>query len=192
MVKQTDHKKKYSVEFKSSSIDKNKFRAEPTCVKIKLEKHGDLSEKKIILGKVKENKLREDNITYFPVSKVSKKVLTNSIDEMGTKVLKRKQMSESSTNSKQSDSITSVIPVITISTTESDDEMLRPPKLSNEQQSNKNAEKTCNKQELAKQAKRISSELKSLRRQSSVESINENKASKEKKNEEGHKYQYSL
>lgn len=90
---------------------------------------------------------------------------------------KKKQKSQSSTQSKQSDSIGSVIPVITISTTESDEDMFSKQKMK--------------KEKIEKQKPR-SADLKSLRRQSSVDSINEQKSPKEKKSEEGPKYQYSL
>lgn len=98
-------------------------------------------------------------------------------------ILTRRQTSESSTQSKHSDSIGSVIPVIMISTTESDDEILESKKVKVAEINIKNEEKSV---------KKSSSELKALRRQSSVESISEKKDSKGDKEEQGHKFQYSL
>lgn len=114
--------------------------------------------------------------------------------------IQKKQSSESSNLSKQTDSIGSVIPVITISTTESDDEILQTinneQKIINENQNEKNNEKVAesvtNKNPKSNlKRNRNCSDLKSLQRQSSVDSINENKSSKECE-DTGHKYQYSL
>ncbi|XP_045458452.1 transmembrane channel-like protein [Melitaea cinxia] len=114
--------------------------------------------------------------------------------------IQKKQSSESSNLSKQTDSIGSVIPVITISTTESDDEILQTinneQKIINENQNEKNNEKVAesvtNKNPKSNlKRNRNCSDLKSLQRQSSVDSINENKSPKECE-DTGHKYQYSL
>lgn len=105
-----------------------------------------------------------------------------------------KQTSESSVQSKQ-DSIGSIIPVITISTTESDDEILHTKKeKSKEDNVNEQKRKENFKGDVDKDSKKIrcSSELKSLQRQSSVDSSSEHKMVKEKKPNDGHKFQYSL
>lgn len=91
------------------------------------------------------------------------------------KKITRKQTSESSTQSRQSDSVGSVVPVITISTTESDDE--KDKRGENDKVSKKSS-----------QGVKSPSDPKSLRRQSSVDSTNEHKNSKEGKHGEGHKY----
>lgn len=117
--------------------------------------------------------------------------------------LSRKQTSESSNQSKQSDSISSVIPVITISTTESDEEIRQHSKADDIIRSLESNNMTKEKIEIKKHDQRdslkrikCSSDLKSLQRQSSVDSINDNKpmkATSGKNDEEGgHKYQYSL
>lgn len=101
-----------------------------------------------------------------------------------------------SVQSKQ-DSIGSVIPVITISTTESDDEILH---AKNEKGKEDNVKEKKRKENYKGEGSidkgckktRGSSELKSLRRQSSVDSSSEHKMVKEKKPDEGHKFQYSL
>lgn len=112
--------------------------------------------------------------------------------------IQKKQSSESSNLSKQTDSIGSVIPVITISTTESDDEIVQTinneQKIINENQNEENdvPEIATNKNPKSNlKRNRNCSDLKSLQRQSSVDSINENKSLKECE-ETGHKYQYSL
>ncbi|XP_023937963.2 transmembrane channel-like protein [Bicyclus anynana] len=113
-----------------------------------------------------------------------------------------KQDSKSSSLTKQTDSIGSVIPVITISTTESDDEVLqtvdtketcsKQDKAVNEEKCNHKSNEHENTRICVKRTRNCS-DLKSLQRQSSVDSINENKSSKESAFEEsGHNYQYSL
>ncbi|CAG5003308.1 unnamed protein product [Parnassius apollo] len=188
VVKIADHKKKSNVEFKHNENEVAKQRTEP--VKIKIEKIGERTEKKAILEKFKEDKIIEED-TISLSYKTANKELTRKKDETLEKKINKKQTSESSTQSKQSDSISSVIPVITISTTESDDEILQPSRIS-EETNNKKIEYQPKEEEPAKKSKRNTSELKSLRRQSSVDSINENKVYKGKMSEDGHKYQYSL
>lgn len=106
-----------------------------------------------------------------------------------------KQTSESSVQSKQ-DSIGSVIPVITISTTESDDEILHTKNEKGKEDNVKEKKRKDNKAEgsIDKGNKQTtgSSEVKLLRRQSSVDSASEHKIFKEKKPNDGHKFQYSL
>lgn len=108
-----------------------------------------------------------------------------------------KQTSESSVQSKQ-DSIGSVIPVITISTTESDDEILQATKEKGKEDDNvkeKKRKDNCKGEtSIDNGSKKIrgSSELKSLQRQSSVDSASEHKMVKYKKPDDGHKFQYSL
>lgn len=113
---------------------------------------------------------------------------------MKEKSIGGKQTSESSVQSKQ-DSIGSIIPVITISTTESDDEILHAKKEKDKEDNVKEKKKKDNcKSETNNGSKKIrsSSELKSLQRQSSVDSVSETKMVKEKKPDDGHKFQYSL
>ncbi|XP_038216690.1 transmembrane channel-like protein 3 [Zerene cesonia] len=109
------------------------------------------------------------------------------------KKLNRKQTSESSNQSKQSDSISSVIPVITISTTESDEDII---KNSNITKNKENIQEIHveNKSHVERLRKtKNNSDLKSLQRQSSFESIHENKiTTNDKFDKEGYKYQYSL
>lgn len=98
--------------------------------------------------------------------------VTTQVDEVNEKKVNKKQMSETSTHSKQSDG-GSIIPVITISTTESDDDFIH----AKEKKDDSGAKKQI--------------DLKSLRRQSSVDSSKEHKVER-KRPEEGHKFQYSL
>ncbi|XP_068630050.1 transmembrane channel-like protein [Battus philenor] len=174
--KNSDIRKRPTVEFKPDDNELIKHRIEQTCLKVKIDKVGERTEKKAVLEKLKEDKIVEEDITSLP-SKASNKDPENNKD-INDKKINRKQTSESSTYSRQSDSISSVIPVITISTTESDDEIVHIPKAIEVQKH--------------ETAKRSSPGLKSLRRQSSVDSINDNKPHKEKKSDDGHKYQYSL
>lgn len=106
-----------------------------------------------------------------------------------------KQTSESSVQSKQ-DSIGSVIPVITISTTESDDEILHTKKEKGKEDNVKEKKRKDNSMSETSidGSKKIrgSSEFKSLQRQSSVDSTSEHKMVKDKKPDDGHKFQYSL
>lgn len=130
----------------------------------------------------------KDQITEEQSSKHKSKVAdVESCHEK--KKLSRQQTSESSTQSRQSDSIGSVIPVITISTTESDDELLQAKKQCKEIHVK---EVKGSEERTPKKEKKATSELKSLRRQSSVDSIKEQKIPKKIKEEGGHKYQYSL
>ncbi|CAK1588444.1 unnamed protein product [Parnassius mnemosyne] len=181
VVKMADHKKKSNVEFKPSDSGLAKQRTEPVKIKI---------EKKAILEKFKKDKIIEEDTSSLSYKTANKEITEKNYETLEKKINK-KQTSESSTQSKQSDSISSVIPVITISTTESDDEILQPPRISEEANSKKSEYQT-KKEDLAKKSKRHTSDLKSLRRQSSVDSINDNKAHKGKMSEDGHKYQYSL
>ncbi|XP_060809817.1 transmembrane channel-like protein [Amyelois transitella] len=187
VFKNTPIKKKNSVEFKTDDIEKAKFRPENTGLKVKLETIDDRTEKKAILEKQKE-----DCLTHKKPLKL--KSLTSSSEGCSTEstldeTLNQKQTLKSNKPRKQSDS--TVIPVITISTTESDEELLQSKKdLSDKSKEHKRTEgSAC---ESLKKVKKNSSDSKSLRRQTSVESINEQKQPKEKKTEDGHKYQYSL
>ncbi|KPJ00551.1 Transmembrane channel-like protein 3 [Papilio xuthus] len=185
----SDHKKKSNVEFKSNDSDIAKYKSEQGCLKVKIDKLCERTEKKAILEKLKEDKIIEEDLTSLPSKTIIKE--SNSRNESRKKSFDTKQTSESSTYSRQSDSISSVIPVITISTTESDDEQLHYPKVVGEHKKDRNNTDSNPKQEISK-TNRSNSDLKSLRRQSSVDSINDNKTPKEKKTEDGYKYQYSL
>lgn len=185
----SDHKKKSNVEFKSNDNDIMKYKSEQGCLKVKIEKLCERTEKKAVMEKLKEDKIIEEEFTSLPSKTIIKK--SNSNNDGRKKCFNRKQTSESSTHSRQSDSISSVIPVITISTTESDEEQLQYPKVVGEQKKNRSDINSSPKEELSK-TNRSSTDLKSLRRQSSVDSINDNKTPKEKKTEDGYKYQYSI
>ncbi|KAL0902128.1 hypothetical protein ABMA27_000072 [Loxostege sticticalis] len=186
IFKHVDNKKKSNVEFKTDS-------GKPRMVdykglKVNIEKEEDRSEKKANIEKQKQE-VGVDPPTAI-VSTTAEEV------DRGNKRMDRKQTSESSTQSRQSDSIGSVIPVITISTTESDEEILQSNKEKKESKSTKqkpqDIKDSTTVHEGLKRMKKSSSDLKSLRRQSSVESISEKNLPKDKKPEEGHKYQYSL
>lgn len=169
-----DKKIRNSVEFKTDVTKKQKINEIfNKGLKVKLEKVDDRTEKKAVI---------EKQIQDAKEAKKTKIVKELSKENKNGKKINEKQTSQSSTQSKQSDSIGSVIPVITISTTESDEEML-----SHTDNDDKNGQKVKSEEKPRK-----TPDLKSLRRQSSVESISENKPSQEKRHEEGHKYQYSL
>ncbi|XP_045541983.1 transmembrane channel-like protein [Papilio machaon] len=185
----SDHKKKSNVEFKSNDSDITKYKSEQGCLKVKIDKLCERTEKKAVLEKLKEDKIIEEELTSLPSKTIIKE--SNTKNDGRKKSFDTKQTSESSTYSRQSDSISSVIPVITISTTESDEEQLQYPKVVGEQKKDRSHTNSNPKQELSK-TNRSSSDLKSLRRQSSVDSINDSKTPKEKKTEDGYKYQYSL
>lgn len=186
IFKHVDNKKKSNVEFKT---DNGKPRmVDYKGLKVNIEKEEDRSEKKANIEKQKQE-VGVDPSTAI-VSTTAEEV------DRGNKRMDRKQTSESSTQSRQSDSIGSVIPVITISTTESDEEILQSNKEKKESKSTKqkpqDIKDSTTVHEGLKRMKKSSSDLKSLRRQSSVESISEKNLPKDKKPEEGHKYQYSL
>ncbi|XP_073957195.1 transmembrane channel-like protein isoform X2 [Choristoneura fumiferana] len=116
---------------------------------------------------------KDDRTDKAAVEKRNSEVPKSSqVDKAIAKKVNKKQTSETSTHSKQSD-VGSIIPVITISTTESDDDFIH----------------VKEKKEEPSTKKQI--DLKSLRRQSSVDSSKEQKVER-KKSEEGHKFQYSL
>ncbi|KAF9421726.1 hypothetical protein HW555_002407, partial [Spodoptera exigua] len=168
-----DKKVKNSVEFKTDGPKKQKINEIfNKGLKVKLEKIDDRTEKKAVIEKQIQD---AKEATKPKIVKEVPKEKTNG------KKIHEKQTSQSSTQSKQSDSIGSVIPVITISTTESDEEVL------SHKDNNEKSDQKVNDDSKPKKP----SDLKSLRRQSSVESISENKPSHEKK-QDGHKYQYSL
>ncbi|XP_049885402.1 transmembrane channel-like protein [Pectinophora gossypiella] len=179
--KPLDQKKKNNVEFKTETEDtKHKDN-----LKVKVDKE-ERSEKRP--ARHEEKRVAE--------------VIDEAKPKPEDKQLQRKQTSESNT-SKQSDSFGSVIPVITISTTESDDEVLQSKKgkdVKEKKKDVKDKEKDTKdkhsdikgKNESKSKKGKSSGDLKALRRQSSVDSSNEPKMPKEKKGEEGHKYQYSL
>lgn len=167
-------KKRNSVEFKTDNSKTQKINEK--SLKVKLEIVEDRTEKKAIIEK--------------QIQDAKNAVIPKTIDEIPKEMVKskkiqKKQVSETSTQSRQSDS--TVIPVITISTTESDEEGLA---TSEKKSKNGEKDKTKHKTEIKP---RRTPDLKSLRRQSSVESINGHKPpTQETKKEEGHKYQYSL
>ncbi|XP_034839613.1 transmembrane channel-like protein isoform X1 [Maniola hyperantus] len=177
-----EYKRKSNVEFKNVNNSKRKYEDNKHCVK---------SEKSDI-NSVHKNA----SIEKFNKTNVDEDINSNTENII-------KQDSKSSNFSKQTDSVGSVIPVITISTTESDDEVLQAMDTkkiivgkkdgANQKEDD---DQTYNKQETSKvglKRNRNCSDLKSLQRQSSVDSINENKSPKEYKYEEaGHTYQYSL
>ncbi|XP_045784064.1 transmembrane channel-like protein isoform X2 [Maniola jurtina] len=177
-----EYRKKSNVEFKNVSISKRKHEDNKHCVKPG-KSDTNSAEKNACIEKFSKTNVDEDTNTN-----------TENI---------KKQDSKSSSFSRQTDSVGSVIPVITISTTESDDEVLQTietkDKIIGEKDEvvqKEDDDETYNKQETSKvglKRNRNCSDLKSLQRQSSVDSINENKSPKEYKFEEtGHNYQYSL
>ncbi|CAH2247433.1 jg4991 [Pararge aegeria aegeria] len=184
-----EFKKKSGVEFVTDNNMKLKYEDNKQCIKSEYpDTNGALQEDAI--GKCSKATANEDTNNG------------NIIDEKNNdKKFKQKQDSTSSSLSKQTDSIGSVIPVITISTTESDDEVLQTidnEKTDEEGKEDKKEEhdEKNNKHDNATvglKRNRNCSDLKSLQRQSSVDSINENKSPKESKfDESGHNYQYSL
>lgn len=185
VFKHAENKKKGNVEFKADG-SRPKL-TDIMGLKVKLEKEDDRSEKKANIEKQKQEKGKEKP------EKTAEEV------NRGNKKMDKKQPSETSTQSKQSDStIGSVIPVIMISTTESDEETLQSQKSKGETDE-ETKETTERKNEPSasteglKRMKKSISDMKSLKRQSSVDSFNnEQKYPKEKKADEGHKYQYSL
>ncbi|XP_063838119.1 transmembrane channel-like protein [Ostrinia nubilalis] len=183
IFKHVDNKKKSNVEF---NIDDSKPKLADKGLKVKIEKEDDRSEKKANIEKQKQDLVRVDSL---PTSKK-----TTEDEYRGKHRMDRKQTSESSTQSRQSDSIGSVIPVITISTTESDEETLQSKKSKGAIKKPHDIEDSniAKASETLKRMKKSSSDLKSLRRQSSVESITEKKLPKDNHSEGGHKYQYSL
>ncbi|XP_063632944.1 transmembrane channel-like protein [Cydia splendana] len=129
------------VEFKTQASDENKL-------KVKVDKE-DRTDKAAVEKRNNETKSR---------------FVTTQVDEVNEKTSKKDALER-----KQSE--VSVIPVITISTTESDEDLKREYKKSGD---------SSKKQQ----------DLRSLRRQSSVDSVKEK--TEKKKPEDGHKYQYSL
>ncbi|CAH0401812.1 unnamed protein product [Chilo suppressalis] len=182
IFKSTENKKRNNVEFKTPGDENHKIN-EGKGVKLKLDKIINYPEKKI----KDENQDNEKEDLDTPTEKNTKS---------HTK-FERNQTSESSTQSKQTDSISSVIPVIKISITESDEEdkNSKTSKVSSEESSKQykeEAKSTDSSVSSLKKVKKSCSDLKALRRQSSVDSMSEHKVSKDKKSEDGHKYQYSL
>ncbi|GBP97586.1 hypothetical protein EVAR_70341_1, partial [Eumeta japonica] len=184
---------------------KFEFKQEKSKLKetIKLHEKSESStfsnEDKALAYRVKKEIMKRSPTKYKFVSEI----MTEEIDEMRyceqkespNKMLSKKQISDPSAHTNQSDSIGSVIPLITISATESDDEILqtkiKKAKGKLEMTKALYEKKYETTQSPAKNHQKGHSELK-LRRQSSVDSINEQKPSKTKKAEEGPKYQYSL
>ncbi|XP_046977613.1 transmembrane channel-like protein [Vanessa cardui] len=193
-IKKTEVKKKSSVEFKTEGnlvVNLEIESPEGNTIVNNVEDNGVIEKRMKRNPDIKDIKNNATDDKYVPKKR-------NSND----KCIQKKQSSESSNLSKQTDSIGSVIPVITISTTESDDEVLQTINSEKNVIENKGSE---NKKEVVHEKgenknsrsnlrrNRNFSDLKSLQRQSSVDSINENKSPKEKKTEDiGHKYQYSL
>lgn len=187
--KKIEHKKKNSVEFKTDDLEKRKRKDDSTTAN--LEAVNEPTDKKVVAQK----QLKDRIATIVTKSKPPKQDEFEK-DKNVDKKVNEKQTSESSTQSRQSDSIGSVIPVIMISTTESDEEALQP----EEKRDTKTKERKHKEyvklsrgiDDNDKKNKKSSSDSKSLRRQSSVDSIKEQKPTKETKPEEGHKFQYSL
>ncbi|XP_045509876.1 transmembrane channel-like protein [Colias croceus] len=145
----------------------------------------DKNSKQAVEKSIKTNGNKEDNT----------KTDVKSANFNADKKLHRKQTSESSNQSKQSDSISSVIPVITISTTESDEEIIQNSNITENKEKTQeiNPENKSRAQKDQLRKTKNSSDLKSLQRQSSFESIHENKiTTNDKFDKGGHKYQYSL
>lgn len=184
-----EHKKKNSVEFKTDDLEKSRRIGDN--LKVSVEAVSEPTDKKAISHK----QLKDTIATIVSKSKSPEQEDTKKVQNEDKKI-NEKQTSESSTQSRQSDSIGSVIPVIMISTTESDEEALQ----SDEKRDTKTKERkhkeyvklSRGNDETDKKSKKSSSDSKSLRRQSSVDSIKEQKSAKEIKPEEGHKFQYSL
>ncbi|CAG9781757.1 unnamed protein product [Diatraea saccharalis] len=183
IFKSAENKKKNNVEFKTHSDENNKV-TNTKIVKLKFQKLDDHAERNVAEERQDPVKQNLESDPPEEITKVHKK-------------FDKKQTSESSTQSKQSDSIGSVIPVIKISITESDEEekQNKQAKINTEKEPSqyKPDTKTSDPSVSSlKKVKKSCSDLKALRRQSSVDSINEHKMPKEKKSEDGHKYQYSL
>ncbi|XP_075991461.1 transmembrane channel-like protein [Anticarsia gemmatalis] len=174
IISRQEPKKRNSVEFKD---DGKKHKSGEESLKVKLEKVDDRTEKKAVIEKQMQD--IKDGVKPKIVGETPK-------ERYAHKKYNEKQASESSTQSRQSDSVGSVIPVITISTTESDEEVL-----TKKEKKSKNGDKEKVKHK-SEGKPRKTPDLKSLRRQSSVESITETKPATQDKQEDGHKYQYSL
>lgn len=187
--KNFEHKKKNSVEFKTDDPEKPERR--DTNLKVSLEAVNEASDKKAIAKK----QLKDRITTIVTKSKSPKddefKKVTNE-----DKQINEKQTSKSSTQFRQSDSIGSVIPVIMISTTESDEEALQPEEKKDvktkERKHKEYVKLSRGNDENEKRIKKSSSDSKSLQRQSSVDSYKDQTSPKEIKPEEAHKYQNSL
>lgn len=183
ILKRGDRKNITSVEFTNES----KLKTSEDSLKVASDKREELDcfSKAQIIASVTEQSY--SNIDHYEGFK------DNTVKE---KNIGGKQTSESSVQSKQ-DSIGSIIPVITISTTESDDEILHTKKDKGKEDNvkEKKRKEICKGEiSIDEGSKKIrgSSELKSLQRQSSVDSASEHKTVKEKKPDDGHKFQYSL
>ena len=194
IAKNSELKKKNSVEFKTIE---NFNRSDHVT-------RDDFKEKDSLIYKLEKN--RNEDI-HFKVSNTKEKVTNESKPQRkhdsSDKFKQKKQSSESSNLSKNNDSIGSVIPVITISTTESDDEFLQGAKnckasinTDNEKESRreKPIESKSREQKQRGNLKRNKncSDLKLLQRQGSVDSINEKNPKEKKVEDSGYKYQYSL
>ncbi|XP_045490237.1 transmembrane channel-like protein [Pieris rapae] len=167
-------------------------------------KDNEIKKRSLVEFKTKINELlTEVRQTSQEITDIDVERKPQAEKEIVHRKLSRKETSESSNQSKQSDSISSVIPVITISTTESDEEILQQTKAGNVVLSIKSKNISKENEENKKHDKRdslrrikCSSDLKSLQRQSSVESINDTKLIKDilgkKDGDGGHRYQYSL
>lgn len=170
--RENDGQSKYQI--KHDSHEKNKL-------KVLVHDENEKSEKKAVMEKKHISEHKSDKI----FEEKSESIESDPQDRK----YNRKQTSDSSTQSRQSDSLGSIIPVITISTTESDEEILQ--MKDRKERRNKEQRNKADAEEPPK-LKKSHTDLKSLQRQNSVESINEQKTPKEKKPDEGHKYQYSL
>lgn len=187
ITKGLELKKKSSVEFKT--IDN-------IYVQLENMSKDDYGE----INKLEENKFEEGNVNVSDIKENFTNDKNIQKSNSNNKFKEKKQSSESSNFSKNNDSIGSVIPVITISTTESDDEILQGAKnQKNVKDNHKENEskpielKKCEKRQRGNlKRNKNCSDLKSLQRQSSVDSINEKNPKERKCEETGHKYQYSL
>ncbi|KOB70687.1 Transmembrane channel-like protein [Operophtera brumata] len=187
--KNFEHKKKNSVEFKTDDLEKPKYK--DANLKVSLEAVNETSDKKAVAKK----QLKDRIATIVTKSKSPKEDEFQKVTNEDKKI-NEKQASESSTQFRQSDSIGSVIPVIMISTTESDEEALQPEEKKDtktkERKHKEYVKLSRGNNESEKRIKQSSSDSKSLRRQSSVDSIKDQRSPKETKPEDAHKYQYSL
>lgn len=192
ILKNLEQKKKNNVDFKTDNDKKDKPKNDKN-LSIKLEGIDDSTEKKAVVEK-QNIRVSDANVNKSTSFKVKEEKNENS----DTRKINEKQTSESSTQSRQSDSIGSVIPVIMISTTESDEEVLHTNRAKKDTKTKEKKHKEyvrgsrAHNDDAEKKIPKGSSDTKSLRRQSSVDSFKGEKAPKEIKTEEGHKYQYSL
>lgn len=193
IAKIPEYKKKSGIDFETDNHSRLKYEEKKHCIKSE-RSNTTTAKSNVQIEKFHASPVNDD-------LNCNKTSLKENIQEVEcVKKIQKSHNSKSSSLSKQTDSVGSVIPVITISTTESDDEVLdKKTSSSKSKQEAVNKEENdhkCVKHESSKgelKRNRNCSDLKSLQRQSSVDSINENKSPKKEKFEEsGHTYQYSL